>query len=62
MLYEEKMFENIVNNPVAQEVVFDEPIRARMLRLTPIRVETGTGSATVSSPTYGVTAFTATTK
>jgi hypothetical protein len=56
------MFENIVNNPVAQEVVFDEPIRARMLRLTPIRVETGTGSATVSSPTYGVTAFTATTK
>ena len=62
VLYEEKMFENIVNNPVAQEVVFDEPIRARMLRLTPIRVETGTGSATVSSPTYGVTAFTATTK
>ena len=59
VLYEEKMFENILNNPVAQEVEFEEPMRVRMLRLTPIRVETGTGSAVVSSPTYGVSAFTA---
>ena len=58
VLYEEKMFENILNNPVAQEVELEKPMRIRMLRLTPISVETGTGSAPVSSSTYGVLSFT----
>ena len=31
------MFDNIVNNPVAQEVVFPEPVKARLLRLVPLR-------------------------
>lgn len=60
VLYEEKMFENILNNPVAQEVDLEKPMRIRMLRLTPIRVETGTGSDAVSSSTYGVSTFAAT--
>ena len=59
VLYEEKMFENILNNPVAQEVELEKPMRIRMLRLTPIRVEAGTGSDPVSSSTYGVLSFTA---
>lgn len=60
VLHEEKMFENILNNPVAQEVDLEKPMRIRMLRLTPIRVETGTGSDAVSSSTYGVSTFAAT--
>ncbi len=59
LVCDEMMFENILNNPVAQEVVFERPIWTRLLRLTPIRVEAGTGSAPVPSSTYGVSAFAA---
>jgi alpha-L-fucosidase len=59
LVCDEMMFENVLNNPVAQEVVFERPIWTRLLRLTPIRVETGTGSAPVPSVTYGVSAFAA---
>ena len=33
------MFDNIVNNPVLQEVRFSSPSEARYLRLTPTRTE-----------------------
>lgn len=58
-IYTDKMFENIINNPIAQEVVLDSPVKARMLRLTPIRAEISSGSVGEPSPTYGVSAFTA---
>ena len=48
------MFDNIVNNPIAQQVVFDAPVQARYLRVVPIRVETGSGEVGVPSSTYGV--------
>ena len=31
------MFDNIVNNPIPQEVVFPEPVKARLVRLVPLR-------------------------
>jgi hypothetical protein len=48
------MFDNIVNNPITQQVVFEKPVQARYLRVTPIRVETGVGAVGVPSDTYGV--------
>ena len=53
----ERMFDNIVNNPVAQDVAFDTPVQARMIRLTPVRVEANTGAAPAASETYGVSEF-----
>lgn len=54
---QDKMFDNIVNSPVTQEVIFENPVNARMIRLVPSRVEAGTGAAAQSSPTYGVSKF-----
>jgi alpha-L-fucosidase len=54
---QDKMFDNIVNNPVIQEVIFEKPVNARMIRLVPSRVEAGTGAAAQSSLTYGVSKF-----
>ena len=45
-VFEDKMFDNIVNNPIRQDVVFDAPVTARYLRLTPLR--------TSQEETYGV--------
>ena len=50
-IYEEKMFDNIINNPMPQEVLFDQPLKMRKLRLIPIRVE---GAQKV---TYGVSDY-----
>lgn len=50
-IFEEKMFDNIINNPMPQEVLFDQPVQARALRLIPVRVE---GAQNV---TYGVSDF-----
>ena len=33
----DRLFENVVNNPIRQEVRFDEPVEARYLRLVPVR-------------------------
>ena len=54
---EEKMFDNIVNNPVAQDVAFDTPVQTRMIRLIPVRVEICTGAASAANETYGVSEF-----
>ena len=53
VLAEEIMFDNIVNNPISQQVQFHPSIYVRYLRLIPIRVENTSGS----SQTYGVTGF-----
>ena len=50
-IFEEKMFDNIINNPMPQEVLFGQPVQARALRLIPLRVE---GAQNV---TYGVSDF-----
>jgi alpha-L-fucosidase len=54
LVADEIMFDNIVNNPIAQKVEFDAPVRARYLRIIPVRVETGVGAVGVPSPTYGI--------
>lgn len=48
-IYKDKMFDNIVNNPVRQEVKFDKPVELRYIRMTPVR--------TNDSDTYGVSGF-----
>ena len=53
----DKMFDNIVNNPVSQEVMFDFPVQARMIRLTPQNVEAGAEAVGTESQTYGVSVF-----
>ena len=55
VVVQDGMFDNIVNNPVSQEVVFEVPVLARMIRLVPIRVEDVNGS--VEGTTYGVSVF-----
>lgn len=57
MVYEGKMFENIINNPTSRDVSFEAPVQARMLRLTPVRVEISAGAAGQAHDTYGVSAF-----
>lgn len=57
-VYEGKMFENIINNPTAREVRFDSPLKAKILRLTPVRVEISAGAAGQEHDTYGVSEFT----
>ena len=56
-LYEGKMFENIINNPTAREVVFDAPVQAKAVRLVPVRVEISDGAAGRPNDTYGVSEF-----
>ena len=45
----DKMFDNIVNNPIPQEVVLAEPVKARLLKLVPLR--------TSKEGTYGYASF-----
>ena len=58
-VYEGKMFENIINNPTSREVMFDAPLKAKALRLTPVRVEISAGAAGQEHDTYGVSEFSA---
>ena len=48
-IYSDKMFENIENNPVRQEVRFIQPAEISHIRLTPVRTSAG--------ETYGVSGF-----
>ena len=43
------MFDNIVNNPIQQDVLFPEPVKARLLKLVPLR--------TSVEGTYGYASF-----
>ncbi len=43
------MFDNIVNNPILQEVRFPSPVELRYIRMTPLR--------TSNPDTYAVSAF-----
>lgn len=56
-VYEGKMFENIINNPTSRDVLFDAPVQAKAIRLTPVRVEISAGAAGQSHDTYGVSDF-----
>lgn len=56
-IYKDRMFENIINNPTAREVLFDVPVQARHLRLVPKRVEISAGAAGKANDTYGVSQF-----
>jgi len=58
-LYDDKMFENIINNPTSRDVLFDAPVSARTLRLTPVRVEISAGAAGKTNDTFGVSVFSA---
>ena len=44
-IYENKRFDNIVNNPVTQDVIFKAPIKAKALRLTPVEYREEDGYA-----------------
>ena len=48
-VFSDKMFENIVNNPVRQDVSFSGPLTFRYIKLTPLR--------TSDENTYGVAGF-----
>lgn len=50
-------FNNIVNNPISQEVTFSRYVGARYLKLIPVRVLEAAGNSSSDSPTYGVSAF-----
>lgn len=51
------MFNNIVNNPVAQEITFSPSVPTRYLRLVPFRTSEASGNASAESDTYGVSHF-----
>ena len=51
------MFNNIVNNPVAQEITFSPSVPTRYLRLVPLRSSEASGNASGESDTYGVSHF-----
>lgn len=51
------MFNNIVNNPVSQEITFTPSVPTRYLRLVPLRTLDAAGNASADSPTYGVSHF-----
>ena len=53
----ELTFNNIVNNPVSQEITFSTSIPARFLRMVPLRVVSTTENVETQSLTYGVSAF-----
>lgn len=48
-VFSDKMFDNIVNNPIRQEVRFGSPLEFRHIRLTPLR--------TSAEDSYGVSGF-----
>lgn len=58
-IYEDKMFENIINNPTSRDVMFEIPVQTRFLRLTPVRVEISAGAAGQAHDTYGVSEYAA---
>ena len=58
-IYEDKMFENIINNPTSRDVMFETPVQTRFLRLTPVRVEISAGAAGQAHDTYGVSEYAA---
>jgi alpha-L-fucosidase len=51
------MFNNIINNPVSQEVTFTPSVPTRFLRIVPLRSSEVSGNASADSPTYGVSHF-----
>ena len=50
-------FNNIVNNPISQEVTASAPFNTRFLRVIPVRVLATNGSTNTDSETYGVSTF-----
>ncbi len=48
-VFGDKMFDNIVNNPIRQDVYFSSPLEFRHIRLTPLR--------TSNPDTYGIAGF-----
>ena len=50
-------FNNIVNNPISQEITFSRYVDTRYLRLIPVRVLEAAGNSSTESPTYGVSTF-----
>lgn len=50
-------FNNIVNNPISQEIVFNRYIDIRYLRLIPLRALDTTGNTSLECQTYGVSIF-----
>ena len=50
-------FNNIVNNPILQEVTASAPFKTRYLRVIPVRVLDTTTNTAAESETYGVSTF-----
>ena len=50
-------FNNIVNNPVSQEITFSRYIQTRYLKLIPVRVLEAESNTAGESQTYGVSVF-----
>lgn len=50
-------FNNIVNNPIAQEITASENFSTRFLKVIPVRVVETTTNTLGDSPTYGVSVF-----
>ena len=50
-------FDNIVNNPVSQEITFSRYVETRYIRLIPVRVLGTTTNTETESQTYGVSVF-----
>ena len=50
-------FNNIVNNPISQEIIFSRYIDTRYLKLIPVRAMEAAGNSSSESLTYGVSAF-----
>ena len=50
-------FNNIVNNPISQEITFSRYVETRYLKLIPVRVLEAAGNASSESLTYGVSTF-----
>ncbi len=48
-VFKDRMFDNIVNNPVRQDVCFTSPVKMRYMRMTPVR--------TSDPDTYGISGF-----
>ncbi len=48
-VFKDRMFDNIVNNPVRQDVRFTSPVKMRYMRMTPVR--------TSDPDTYGISGF-----
>ena len=53
----ELTFNNIVNNPISQEITFSRYIDLRYLRLIPLRAADTTSNISTDSDTYGVSVF-----